>query len=42
MGEAIEDFGQEMVDWLRKFALFENGVLSYDRIFTILNRFHQE
>ena len=28
--EAIEDFGREKLEWLRRFALFANGVPSHD------------
>jgi len=30
--EVIEEFGREKLDWLCRFALFENGVPSHDRI----------
>ena len=36
--EAIEEFGQEKLDWLRKFAPFANGVPSHDRIANVLSR----
>ena len=36
--EAIEDFGQEKLDWLRRFARFENGVPSHDCIASVVSR----
>ncbi len=36
--EAIEEFGQEKLDWLRKFAPFANGVPSHDCIANVLSR----
>ena len=36
--EAIEEFGQEKLDWLRQFAPFENGVPSHDRIANVISR----
>ena len=36
--EAIEDFGKEKLDWLRKYIPFENGVPSHDCITYVLSR----
>lgn len=36
--EAIEDFGQEKLDWLRQFAPFENGVPSHDCMANVISR----
>jgi predicted transposase YbfD/YdcC len=36
--EAIEDFGKEKLDWLRKFVPLENGVPSHDCIAYVLSR----
>ncbi len=36
--EAIEDFGKEKLDWLRKFAPFANGVPSHDCIANVMSR----
>ncbi len=36
--EVIEEFGREKLDWLRRFALFENGVPSHDRIANVISR----
>ncbi len=36
--EAIEEFGREKLDWLRKFAPFANGVPSHDCIANVVSR----
>jgi predicted transposase YbfD/YdcC len=36
--EAIEDFGQEKIDWLRQYIALENGVPSHDCIAYVLSR----
>ena len=36
--EAIEDFGREKLEWLRRFALFDNGVPSHDGIANVISR----
>jgi predicted transposase YbfD/YdcC len=36
--EAIEDFGQEKLDWLRRFVPFRNGVPSHDCIANVVSR----
>ena len=36
--EAIEEFGNEKLDWLRKFAPFVNGVPSHDCIANVVSR----
>jgi predicted transposase YbfD/YdcC len=36
--EAIEDFGREKLEWLRRFAPFKNGVPSHDCIANVLAR----
>ena len=36
--EGIEEFGQEKLDWLRKFAPFANGVPSHDCIANVMSR----
>lgn len=36
--EAIEDFGLEKLDWLRRFAPFRNGVPSHDCIANVVSR----
>ena len=36
--EAIEDFGREKLEWLRRFALFENGVPSHDCVANVISR----
>ena len=36
--EAIEDFGREKLEWLRRFALFDNGVPSHDCIANVISR----
>lgn len=36
--EAIEEFGKEKLDWLRKFAPFANGVPSHDCIANVVSR----
>lgn len=36
--EAIEEFGKEKLDWLRKFAPFANGVPSHDCIANVISR----
>ena len=36
--EAIEDFGREKLDWLRRFAPFRNGVPSHDCIANVVSR----
>ena len=36
--EAIEDFGKEKLDWLRKYVPLENGVPSHDCIAYVLSR----
>lgn len=36
--EAIEEFGKEKLDWLRRFAPFANGVPSHDCIANVLSR----
>lgn len=36
--EAIEDFGKEKLDWLRKYIALENGVPSHDCIAYVLSR----
>jgi len=36
--EAIEDFGREKLEWLRRFALFANGVPSHDGIANVISR----
>ena len=36
--EAIEQFGREKLDWLRKFAPFANGVPSHDCIANVVSR----
>ncbi len=36
--EAIEDFGREKLEWLRRFALFGNGVPSHDCIANVISR----
>lgn len=36
--EAMEEFGNEKLDWLRKFAPFANGIPSHDRIADVISR----
>jgi predicted transposase YbfD/YdcC len=36
--EAIEEFGREKLDWLRRFAPFANGVPSHDCIANVVSR----
>lgn len=36
--EAIEEFGKEKLDWLRRFAPFSNGVPSHDCIANVISR----
>ena len=36
--EAIEDFGREKLEWLRRFAPFRNGVPSHDCIANVVSR----
>jgi predicted transposase YbfD/YdcC len=36
--EAIEEFGKEKLDWLRRFAPFGNGVPSHDCIANVMSR----
>jgi predicted transposase YbfD/YdcC len=36
--EAIEGFGREKLEWLRRFALFANGVPSHDGIANVISR----
>jgi len=36
--EAIEEFGRAKLDWLRKFAPFDNGVPSHDCIANVVSR----
>jgi len=36
--EAIEEFGREKLEWLRKFASFANGVPSHDCIANVVSR----
>ena len=36
--EAIEDFGQEKIDWLRQYVALENGIPSHDCIAYVLSR----
>ena len=36
--EAIEEFGQAKLDWLRKFGRFDNGVPSHDCIAGVISR----
>jgi predicted transposase YbfD/YdcC len=36
--EAIEEFGKEKLDWLRRFAPFANGVPSHDCIANVISR----
>jgi len=36
--EAIEDFGQEKLAWLRRFAPFKNGIPSHDCIANVVAR----
>jgi hypothetical protein len=36
--EAMEEFGKEKLDWLRKFAPFANGIPSHDCIATVISR----
>jgi len=34
--EAMEEFGNEKLDWLRRFAPFANGIPSHDRIVDVI------
>jgi predicted transposase YbfD/YdcC len=36
--EAMEEFGKEKLDWLRKFAPFANGIPSHDCIANVISR----
>lgn len=36
--EAMEEFGKEKLDWLRKFAPFANGIPSHDCIASVISR----
>jgi hypothetical protein len=36
--EAMEEFGKEKLDWLRRFAPFANGIPSHDCMATVLSR----
>jgi hypothetical protein len=36
--EAIEEFGRAKLDWLRRCALFDNGVPSHDCIASVIAR----
>jgi predicted transposase YbfD/YdcC len=40
--EAMEEFGKEKLDWLRKFAPFANGIPSHDCIATVISRLRPE
>lgn len=40
--EAMEEFGKEKLDWLRKFAPFVNGIPSHDCIATVISRLRPE
>lgn len=36
--EAMEEFGEARLDWLRKFSPFANGVPPHDRIAAVISR----
>jgi predicted transposase YbfD/YdcC len=40
--EAMEEFGKEKLDWLRKFALFANGIPSHDCIASVISRLNSK